>query len=188
MSGIISFLFTIILGCFLVFLWNQRRTIGKILVLFLEGDKYVRVCLLPVRGDFVMDFKTGEAYYIFPERVRLIRFPIGWPSILSFMQQIVPCVEYVRGDGEPLNWNKPAERTVSSKEVGAAMEPEWLSNLVRGYREAEGGGSKWQRMLPVLGLGIGLITLILIFVVMTKVGGLQNAVDRLKEAGKLGVK
>jgi hypothetical protein len=60
--------------------------------------------------------------------------------------------------------------------------------LVRGYRESEGGGSRLQKMLPILGIGVGVITLILIFVVMTKVGGLQNAVDILKQSANLGVK
>jgi hypothetical protein len=97
------------------------------------------------------------------------------------LQQTVPSVLYERGNGEPLEWNDLGKRTVSSKEVGAAMEPQWLKNIIKGASETQ-GESRMGRMLPMISLmGIVIIAVIL-FYALSKIGALQTAI----EASKLG--
>lgn len=148
----------------MIVVWNQQRCAGKMLCFFLDQAKFLKPKLLPADDDFVYDQQEGAAYYIFPERVRLTRFPAGWPI---FLQQNIPTVLYETGNGEPLDWNDLSARVVSSKELGAAMEPKWLQNIVQGAREGV-GESKWQRMMPMLTLAAVAICLLLLFVVMTK--------------------
>jgi hypothetical protein len=160
----------------LLFFFNYSRSANKTLCLFLEPDKSVTQGLLPHDEDFVYDRRNGNAYYIFPERVRFVRFPSGWPI---FLQQTVPMVLYERGNGEPLEWTDLGKRTVSSKEVGAAMEPKWLTNIIKGASELQ-GESRMGKMLPLLSLAGVLMCMVLVFVLMTKIGALQTAVEGIK--------
>jgi hypothetical protein len=132
--------------------------------------------LLPHDEDFVYDHKNGNAYYIFPERVRFVRFPSGWPI---FLQQTVPSVLYERGNGEPLEWTDLGKRTVSSKEVGAAMEPQWLKNIIKGASETQGEG-RMSRMLPMISLMGIVIVAVVLFYALSKIGALQTAVEGIK--------
>ncbi len=86
---------------------------------------------------------------------------------------------YERGNGEPLDWKDTAKRIVSAKEVGAAMEPQWLKNIIKGASEAQ-GESKLGKMLPLLTVAAVIICLVLIFVLMTKISGVQTAIEGLK--------
>jgi len=153
-----------------LFFWNQNRTAGKVLGVMLEEDKSLSIKPYPVRGDFVLI--GDEGYYIFPDRVRFMRYPSGWPSPL---QQNMPAVLYNRGDGEPLDWNKLIRRTVSATEVGAAMEPEWLKNIVRGAREG-GKGDKGTKVFLFISIGIGIICLLLLFYMLSRFGGIEQLI------------
>jgi hypothetical protein len=166
----------------MLFFWNYSRCANKTLCLFLEPDKSVTHGLLPHDEDFVYDHKNGNAYYIFEDRIRFVRYPTGWPI---FLQQTVPMALYKRGDGEPLPWDDLGTRTVSSKEVGAAMEPQWLKNIIKGASEAQ-GESRMGRMMPVLTLAAVLIMMVFLFIVISKVGNMESAVNVLKESSKLG--
>ena len=165
----------------MLFFWNYSRSAGKTLCIFLEPDGTYTPQLCPHDSDFVYDTKTGDAYYIYTSstpsnRVRYVRYPTGWPV---FLQQVVPSALYERGNGEPLDWKDTGKRVVSSKEVGAAMEPQWLKNIIKGASEAQ-GESRLNRMLPLLSLVAVLLCLVFIFVLMTKLGGLQTAIEALK--------
>ena len=170
MEGVTFFvLFCVVIPVF-IFFWNQNRTAGKVLAFILEEDKSVKISLYSIRGDFVL--VGDEGYYIFPDRVRLTRYPGGWPTML---QQIVPVVLYNRGDAEPLDWNKLIKRTVSATEVGSAMEPEWLKNIVRGAREGS-KGDKTQRVFLMVSIGISVICLLLLFYMLSRFGGLEQLI------------
>lgn len=175
MSGTILMLMMVAIPLMLFF-WNYSRTAGKTLCIFLEPDGTYTPQLCAHDSDFVYDGKTGDAYYLYTARVRYVRFPTGWPV---FLQQVVGSVMYERGNGEPLDWKATAKRIVSSKEVGAAMEPQWLKNIIKGASEAQ-GESKLGKILPLLTVAAVIICMILIFVLMTKLGGLQTAIESLK--------
>ena len=170
MEGITFFVLFAVVIPVALFFWNQNRTAGKVLTLILEEDKSLTISPNPIKGDFVL--VGDEGYYIFPDRVRFMRYPSGWPKVL---QQIMPAVLYNRGDGEPLDWNKLVRRTVSATEVGAAMEPEWLKNIVRGAREGS-KGDKTQRVFLMVSIGISIVCLLLLFYMLSKFGGLEQLI------------
>lgn len=164
---------TLLIGIPLLFIFVRLRVAGKMLCLMLEEDKSLLPRLYPVQGDFV--YVGDEGYYVYPSRVRLVRYPLGWPR---FMQEIVPCALYERGNAEPLEWIELGKRYVSSVEVGAAMEPRWLANVVKGIREA--APSRLEKMLPLLSVTLGVICMLLMFFLMSKMSALQTAVNALK--------
>lgn len=176
MSGTLMMVLIFLFVPVIIFFWNQQRIAKKVLCLFLEEDRSINQRLLPAQTDFVLDLKMGQAYYIYPDNVRFMRYPAGWPTAI---QQVVPVVLYERGNGEPLDWVHLEKRVVSATEIGAAMEPEWLKNIVRGYRETS-GETKMQKMLPLLSVALGAICMLLLFVVMTKFGSLEATVESLK--------
>ena len=180
MSGTLLMLMMVAIPLMLFF-WNYSRCARKTLCIFLEPDGTYTPQLCPHDADFVYDTKTGDAYYIYTQstpgnRVRYVRYPTGWPV---FLQQVVPSVLYERGNAEPLDWKDTAKRIVSAKEIGAAMEPQWLKNIIKGASEAQGEG-KLNKMLPLLTVAAVIICMVLIFVLMTKLGGLQTAIESLK--------
>lgn len=170
MEGITFFILFAVVIPVALFFWNQSRSAGKVLTCILEEDKSLKITLYPIRGDFVL--VEDEGYYIFPDRVRLTRYPGGWPKVL---QQVVPVVLYNRGDAEPLDWNRLIKRTVSATEVGSAMEPEWLKNIVRGAREGS-KGDKTQRVFLMVSIGISVICLLLLFYMLSRFGGLEQLI------------
>jgi len=179
----VAMLFTVLVGLLLMVVWNKLRTTGKTLCLICEEDKSIKQRLLPGNADFVIDVHYGEAYYIFPERVRLMRFPAGWPS---FLQENVPALLVNRGDGEPLDWNNLSKRVVSALEVGAAMEPQWLKNIVKGVQEGA-GGTKLQRIMPLISVALGVICMLILFYLIVQIGGLEHEIGILRESVKLGL-
>ena len=181
MSGT-GLLLMVVAVLLMVFFWNYARCANKTLCLFLEPDMSVTQALLPHDEDFVYDYKNGNAYLIFEKRIRFVRFPSGWPI---FLQQVVPMALYKRGDGEPLEWNELGKRTVSSKEVGAAMEPQWLKNIIKGASEVH-AESRMGRLMPIMTLICVVVILIFLFYLLSKIGGMQSAINALKEAVKLG--
>lgn len=105
-----------------------------------------------------------------------MRYPAGWPI---FLQQSIPSVMCDRANGVVLDWSDLANANVKAKEVGAAMEPQWIKSFIKGATESR-GESKMSRMLPLLSLVAVILCLVMIFVLFTKIGGLQTAVESLK--------
>jgi len=148
-----------------LFFYMQWKCAGKMLCFFLEED----ISAVPVLSQMREDFVEGVdgLYDILPERVRLFRYPLGWPRPL---QQIVPASLYERGNAVPLDWLKLGHgQYTSAMELKAVLDPHWLKNLVQGAREGGVAASKWEKMIPLLSLAVSVIVLIMMFVLMTKI-------------------
>jgi len=174
MTGIILMLLILVGGASFLLLWNQQRLAGRMLCFFLEEDKSTKPELRKIADDFI-ESEDG-LYDIEPDRVRLIRYPTGWPPPL---QQIIPTSLYCRGNARPLDWVTLRAREVSAKELKAVLDTHWLINLVRGAREG-GGESKVSRILPLLSAALGAICMVLIFIILAKMGALESAVKVLR--------
>ena len=172
--GALVMLLIFMAGPMFLLLWNQQRTAGKLLCNFLTEDNGYVAKLLPVWQEFVLD--GDVAYYIFPDRVRITRYPAGWPK---FIQQPVPTALYEVGDAEPLDWHALGTRTVSAVEIGAALEPEWLRNFVRGAKE-HGKEDKAGRMMLFVCAGGIVICMLAIFYMITRMGGIEQAIKVIK--------
>lgn len=169
------FLLCILFGLlFLLMAYTRQITSNKMLCWFLEGDCSARPKLLKVEGDMV-SFQ-GEEYAVTEDRVRNVRYPTGWPS---FLQTVVPCSIYERGRFEPLNWVDLGEPGASSKEVGAALDPLWMVNIVKGTKEGAVPQTRLEKFGPILAIALSSICLLLLIYVIQKLGSIQSTIDVL---------
>ena len=154
------------------FFWMRTRTVGRMLCWIMDDDRSAKQSLVKVQGDFVtMD---DERYVVHPDAVRLIRYPTGWPN---FMQQIMPCALYQRGNAEPINWNTSVPTHLSSMELGSILDPNWMRLIVRGTKDQ--GGTPANRMITFATLGIGAVSIVIMFYLVTKLGTLQGTITEL---------
>ena len=154
------------------FFWLRSRTAGRMLCWVMDEDRSAKQMLLKVKGDFISI--DDERYIVSPEVVRLIRYPTGWPK---FMQQVVPCSLYSRGNAEPIDWTSAVPQKLSSIELGSILDPNWMRLIVRGTKEQGVGGQS--RLITFATLGIGAVTVVLMFYVVTKMGALEGLVTQL---------
>lgn len=175
-TGPLLIVILIVLLPVILLLSNKMRTKGKCLCFFMEGDLPVVPKLLKVVDDEFVTYDGGK-YNIYEKACRIFYYPMGWPSIL---QERVPCALYRVGDGIPRNWVDLTERKVSSRELGSILDPHWLGMIVKGWQKEAGGGDRLQRLLPLMMVALGALTLIMTFVIMTKFGSIQSAVNALK--------
>jgi len=157
MSGPV-FLLVVIIGIPVVAMfWNKMRTRGKILGVFVRKDKSVEMVLCKLYNDFV--FYKDRAYEIWPDFVRVSRFPSGWPGPL---QELVPIALYDEEDAIPLDWINIDQRQIRAMELKAALDENWLAKLVH-ETIAEGGvGFKFnfRKWLPILIIVVGVVGLV----------------------------
>lgn len=146
---------------------------GKIYCLFIEDDGYIKGALKKpmFNNEYIID--EDGAYDIISDRVGLTTFPRGLPS---YFQSILPCIIYRRDDPAPVQIINPMSKPVSAKEIRVGLEPHFIKNLVSTSKEG-GGDTKLQRMLPLLTMAAIGIVLVLIFVVLTRMGALERAVQ-----------
>ena len=157
MSGPIIMILTLVIGLAGLMFWNKGRVKGKMLCFFLRKDKSVFPGLCSLRDDFVI---WGErAYDIYPDLVRLIKFPQGWPS---FLQELVPTALYLEEDAVPLDWIDLDNREVRAMELRAALDENWIKKLVQETVEQGKGGINWRKILPIGLLAVGLLGLVFI--------------------------
>lgn len=159
----------------ILILSNKMRTRGKLVCFFMEGDLPLMPKLCKVVDDEFVEYEGGK-YRVYEKACRIFYYPMGWPSIL---QERLSCALYKVGDGDPRNWTDLSERKVSSREMGSVLDPHWLGMIVKGWQKEAGGGGRFEKMLPFLMLALGALTLLMCFVLFTKVGGLSSAISRL---------
>lgn len=158
----------------LTFMINSR-TRGKHLCVILEKGRPLKPKLLKIiKDDFVQDGK--DHWILDKDLMEPVDYPLMWPKILAGFQKGVWCSLVMRGNVSPLDWNNPPVGVLSSKELPAILDPHWLVNLVQGMRE-EGKAPKGERMLLYLAVGASVICLIMLFYVITKIGGIQQALE-----------
>lgn len=149
-SGVIAIFLTVLLPSAVIF-WNKMRCRGRILGYFAKKDKSLdgRLCML--KSSFVI--YHDRAYDIYPDFVRVARFPMGWPSIF---QELVPCGLWDEEDAIQKDWITLESPKEGSLSLRAALDENWIKKLVA-EAAAEGGGLKinWRKLLPILLIIIG---------------------------------
>ncbi len=173
MEQTLVILWVMLLGPILLFFVNRMRVAGKILCVILDEDRSVRTRLVKVEGDYL---NVGENRYIVnPDAVRLMRYPAGWPI---WLQQIVPTCLYKVEEAEALDWNTQLPIVNSSSALSAVMEPHWLKLIVKGTKEGgEGGLASGSKLLIVVGLGVSVLVLVLMFYVISRLISIESLVS-----------
>lgn len=162
--GLLLMVVVILLMPSVLFFYMQWKCAGKMLCFFLEEDKSTRPELTRIEGDFIVS--EEGMYDIEPEKIRLMRYPLGWPR---FLQQILPAGLYERDNAIPLDWITLEAATISASELHTVLDKNWLKNLVAGAREGATGG-KFEKMVPMLSLAVSGLVLLMMFILMTKIG------------------
>lgn len=145
----------------LLMLWNRQRVKGKILCVMVRKDKSTVMRLCELRNDFVI-FEE-RAYDVYPDFVRLTRFPMGWPAML---QELVPSSLYDEEDAIPLDWINLNSRKESSMNLRSALEENWVRKLVHEAATEGSSGLKlnWRKIIPIALIILGAIGLVIMFV------------------------
>jgi len=138
-------------------LWNKWRLRGKLLCFFARKDKSVVPALCALRNDFIV-FKE-RAYDVYPDFVRFMWYPMGWPRIL---QELTPSSLYDEEDAIPLDWVVLGDRKVRAMELKAALDENWLRKLVAEVATEGKAPFNWKRILPIALLVLGVVGLIVI--------------------------
>ena len=159
-------LFPIIVLSFLMF-WNKARCKGKIYGFFARKDKSLdgRLCVL--KSSFVI---YGErAFDVYPDYVRIARFPMGWPS---FLQELVPAGLWDEEDAIQKDWVTLETPKEGSLSLRAALDENWIKKLVA-EAAAENGGLKfnWRKVMPILLMIVGVGGLVVILIMRGSIGG-----------------
>lgn len=167
MAGPIAMILILIIGPMFLIFWNKRRIRGKMLCYFVKEDKSILPELCELRNDFVIH--GDYAYDVYPDFVRIVRYPTGWPSLL---QELIPCSLYDERDGVPLDWVHIGERKVRAMELRSALDENWLRKLVHEAATVEGSSAggfsfNWRKVLPIILIVGGIIG----FIVISKMGG-----------------
>jgi len=155
--GTLALLLTLAIP-FLVILWNRQRVKGKILCYFIRKDKSILAKLCELKSDFVVF--QDRAYDIYPDFVRVARFPHGWPAMF---QELVPSALYDEEDAIPLDWIRLDNRLERSMNLKSALDENWVKKLVH-EAATEGADFRinWRKIIPIalilLG-GLGLVAL-----------------------------
>ena len=151
-------------------------TKDKALCWFLDGTKSAKMKLLKVVDDFVTYGDDGDRYGVDSYYVRNVRYPMGWPS---FLQVTVPCVIYEVGRFEPLDWMDLGESGASAKEVGAVLDPIWLSLIVKGTKAGQIVQDRTLKILLVVSVGMSGLAVLLAAYLITKIGSIEGAIADL---------
>ena len=165
---VIALLITFLMPLVVV-VYNKMRCRGKILGCFARKDKSMDFKLCVLKSSFV--FYGNRAFDVYPDYVRLARFPGGWPTIF---QELVPCGLWDEEDAIQKDWVTLAPPKEGSLSLRAALEENWWKKLVQEAGRQEGAGSiNWRKILPIalLILGVGGLVVILTMKGCSGVGG-----------------
>lgn len=151
-----------IMAPLLLIAWNRSRVKGKILCVIVRKDRSTVMKLCELKNDFVI-FEE-RAYDVYPDFVRLTRFPMGWPAMF---QELVPSALYDEEDAVPLNWIDLDNRLERAMNLRSALEENWIRKLVHEAATEGTGGFKlnWRKILPIALIVIGAIGLVIMFVI-----------------------
>ncbi len=172
MAQTLILLWMVLAGPLVLFFIYRVKVAGKILCVILEEDKSVKNRLVKVEGNYI---SIGDNKYVVnPDAVRLMRYPSGWPI---WLQQIVPTCLYRADEVQPLDWTTLEVVNNSASALAAVMEPDWLKLIVRGTKEGSGEGlTSGSRLLNMLGIGVSVITLVMLFYVISRLGAVETLV------------
>jgi len=153
--GVLVLVITVMVPLMLI-AWNRSRVKGKLLCYFVRKDRSLVSKLCEVVGDIVI--YGDRAYDVYPDFVRITRFPMGWPALV---QELVPSVLYDEEDAIPLDWINLDNRLERSMNLRSALEENWVRKLVH-EAATEGTGFKinWRKVIPIVLVVIGVIGLV----------------------------
>jgi hypothetical protein len=157
------------------FFWMRSRVTGRMLCWIMDDDRSAKQTMLKVAGDFVTI--DDERYVVSPDAVRLIRYPAGWPP---WMQQVVPCSLYARGNAVPIDWATATPTALSSVELGSILDPNWMRLIVKGTRD-QGTEGTTNRIVTFVSLGLGAVSVVMIFYLISQIGTLSGTVTTLQD-------
>lgn len=161
----IAFFLTFLIPVFVIF-WNKMRVRGKILGCFAKKDKSIDLKLCMLKSSFVI--YDDRAFDVYPDYVRVIRFPSGWPSIF---QEIVPCGLWDEEDAIQKDWVTLEPPREGSMSLRAALDENWIKKLVA-ESSAEGGFKfNWRKVLPIALMIVGVLGLVAILMMRGCVPG-----------------
>lgn len=163
MIGVLILLFLTIGAPVALIMWNKMRIRGKMLCYFARKDKSVVGAMCELRSSFVI--WQDRAYDVYPDFVRISRFPSGWPAVL---QEAVPASLYDEEDALPKDWISLGTPKEGSLSLRAALDENWIKKLVSETAPESGFKFNWRKVLPIAFIGIGVIGLIFI---LTMSGG-----------------
>jgi hypothetical protein len=167
MSGPLIMVFTFVFGLAFLMFWNKSRVKGKLLMLITRKDKSLLIKLCELKMDFVIF--GDRAYDVYPDFVRLVKFPMGWPP---WLQELVPCSLYDEEDAVPLDWVTIDKRLERAMELRAALDENWMRKLVHESAAEGGAGINWRRVIPIALMVLGVIGLISLLVITKGCGAL----------------
>ncbi len=152
--GTIAIFLTFMVPLFVI-LYNKMRVRGKVLCYFARKDKSLDGRLCRLKASFVI--YGDRAFDIYPDFVRVARFPMGWPS---FFQELVPCGLWDEEDAVQKDWITLDTPKESSLVLRAALDENWIKKLVA-EASAEGGTKfNLRKILPIALLVIGALGLV----------------------------
>ena len=169
MNGPVLLLIVMAMVPLFIILWNRQRCKGKMLCFMLKKDKSVLGKLCELRDAFVL--YGHRAYDVYPDLVRITRFPMGWPAML---QELVPSCLYDEENALPLDWitlEAPKEE-FRSMHVRSALDENWLRKLVEEASKEGGGGFNinWRKIFPIALLVIGAVGLVIMLILRQRGG------------------
>lgn len=157
MTGAIGAIIVTFLVPLMLVVYNRQRVKGRMLCVIVRKDKSVLFQLCQLRGDFVIF--ADRAYDVYPDFVRVARFPMGWPGVL---QELVPASLYDEEDAIPLDWVRLDKRLERAMTLRAALDENWVRKLVQETASEAGGKFNWRKILPIAAIGVGVILLIVV--------------------------
>lgn len=156
MTGLIVIVIVLFLGPTAIVMMNKMRVKGKMACVVVKDDDSVDIKLCRLVRQFVLYGDYG--YDVYPKRVRVMRYPTGWPSMF---QELVPVCLYNEKDAVPLDWKTLDDRHISSMKLKSSLDENFFRTLIETQKEVSGGGKfNIRKMLPYALLAIGVLALI----------------------------
>ena len=160
MTGPIALIVVLVVFPLLLIVWNRQRVRGRMLAFIVRRDKSVLAKLCELRNDFMVF--QNRAWEVYPDFVRICRYPMGWPA---FLQELVPSLLLDEEDSVPLDWIHIDKRLGRAMELRSALDENWIRKLVEETaKEGSAFGINWRRVLPFVLLGLGIVGFVVIFV------------------------
>ena len=153
---VIALLITFLMPLVVV-LYNKMRCRGKILGCFARKDKSMDFKLCVLKSSFV--FYGNRAFDVYPDYVRLARFPGGWPTIF---QELVPCGLWDEEDAIQKDWVTLEPPKEGSLSLRAALDENWIKKLVAETSSEGGFKFNWRKVFPILLMVMGVVGLVAI--------------------------
>jgi len=155
MSGLLLMVVIILFVPMGAVLFNKTRCKGKLLCTILKDDKSTDTKLCRLDGGFVI--YGDRAYDVYPDWVRVTRYPSGWPPML---QELVPHALYDEKDAIPLRWIQLSNRTVRSMELKSSLDENFFKKLVSESVKEGKIGFNWRKALPFVLVIAGVLGLV----------------------------